>query len=151
LDEPRFHEPDRARQRLDVEVAGGRTVFLATSDARQADGWAMQVGILVKGRLVVNEEVASLQQRFRRIRYTNQVTETRREYGNELDEFDAVSVKVRGWGVEAIVSNFEDEAFERFRGRDGIADARVEQLSLEDILAAVSSRFSAPTARDLET
>jgi len=61
-------------------------------------------------------EIETLKSRFRRIRYGNRITETRAVYGTELDAFEAVSVKVRGWGVEAIVSNFDDSAFERFRG-----------------------------------
>ena len=68
------------------------------------------------------------------------MTETRQEFGNELDAFDAVSVKVRGWGVEAIVSDFDEERFERFRAMDGVSEPRTEPLSLPEIFEAVSAR-----------
>jgi len=65
------------------------------------EGFADRVGILSKGRLAVDEDPASLSRRFRRITYRNEVTETRTDYGTELDAFEAVRVRVRGWGVEA--------------------------------------------------
>ncbi len=68
------------------------------------------------------------------------MTETRQEYGNELDAFDAVSVKVRGWGIEAIVSDFDEEKFERFRATDGVREPRAEPLSLPEIFEAVTAR-----------
>jgi len=49
-----------------------------------------------------------------------------------------VRVKVRGWGIEAVVSNFENAAFERFRGKDGVVDAEASALSLEEIFLAVA-------------
>jgi ABC-type multidrug transport system ATPase subunit len=122
-----------ALERIAGEVTRGLAVFLAVSSAPEPASLVHRVGILVKGRLVVDEPVKDLPTRFRRIRYVNQITETRTEYGNELEEFDAVSVRARGWGVEAIVSNFTEEAFERFRRIDGVAEARAEPLSLAEI------------------
>ena len=68
----------------------------------------------------------------RRIRYVNRMTETRTEFGTELDEFHAVSVKVRGWGIEAIVSDYEPEAFARFRALVGVENPSIEAVSLAD-------------------
>jgi hypothetical protein len=48
-----------------------------------------------------------------------------------------VRVKVRGWGVDAVVSNFDEAAFERFRGTEGVSEARVAPMTLEEIFAAV--------------
>ena len=47
-------------------------------------------------------------------------------------------VKVRGWGIDAIVSNFDEQAFERFRAIDGVDDASAEALPLEEIFLAVA-------------
>ncbi|MEO8431247.1 MAG: ABC transporter ATP-binding protein [Acidobacteriota bacterium] len=116
----------------------GTTVFLTTHDLASVEGIATRVGVLKSGRLVVDEEVDALKARFRRIRYGNRITETRTAYGTELDQFDAVGVKVRGWGVEAVVSNWDPEAFERFRGIDGVEDAESSGLSLEEIFIAVA-------------
>ena len=95
------------------------------------------MGFLRDGRLVREEESASLTSRFRRIRYVNEMTEARTEYGTELDAFDAVRVKVRGWGVDAVVSNFGDSTFEKFRTMEGINDAVALPLTIEEIFDAV--------------
>jgi hypothetical protein len=126
--------------RVETEPA---TVLLLTDDPRQASGFLAtapfaRVGFLVEARLVVEDELATLLSRFRRIRYVNEITEARIEYGNELDLFDAVRVKVRGWGVDAVISNYDEAAFERFRATEGVRDARAEPLTLEEISAAVA-------------
>ena len=116
----------------------GTTVFVTTHDLAAVEGIATRVGILKEGRLALDEEVESLKSRFRRIRYANRMTETRIDFGNELDEFDAVRVKVRGWGIDAVVSDWTEEKFERFRQLDGVEGAETEALTLEDIFVAVA-------------
>ncbi len=76
--------------------------------------------------------------RFRRIRYANRLTETRTAFGTELDAFEAVRVQVRGWGIDAIVSNFDEAAFARFRAIDGVDEASAEALPLEEIFVALA-------------
>lgn len=112
------------------------TALLVTSHAPVA-AIADRVGFLKEGRLLREEDVASLAARYRRIRYVNEMTETRAEYGNELDAFEAVRVKVRGWGVDAVVSNFDEAAFETFRAMEGVNDAVALPLTLEEIFEAV--------------
>lgn len=119
-----------------VEPVPGATSFLATSNPRLASA-AARVGFLKEGRLVREEDHASLASRFRRLRYVNEMTEARSEYGNELDAFDAVRVKVRGWGVDAVVSNFDEALFERFRGMEGVKDAVALPMTIEEIFDAV--------------
>ena len=119
-------------------AARGAAIVFTTHDAALAEAAADRIGILSRGRLVADETIPELHDRFRRIRYANRVTETRTEFGNELDAFEAFRVRVRGWGIEALVSNFEDSAFERFRRTDGVEDAVAERLSLGEIVAAVS-------------
>jgi ABC-type multidrug transport system ATPase subunit len=114
---------------------GATTVFV-TSDPRAAAA-AARIGFLREGRLVREEESASLTSRFRRIRYVNELTEARTEFGNELDAFDAVKVKVRGWGVDAVVANFDELAFERFRAMEGVNDAVALPMTIEEIFEAV--------------
>jgi ABC-type multidrug transport system ATPase subunit len=115
------------------------TSLLFTSDPGRAAA-ADRVGFLKEGRLVVEDALPLLLSRFRRIRYVNEVTETRTEYGTELDLFDAVRVKVRGSSVDAVVSNCDDALFERFRATEGVRDARAEAMPLEEIFAAVVGR-----------
>jgi ABC-2 type transport system ATP-binding protein len=142
LDDPTLGLDVVARKVFFEELVGeladrGTTVFLTTHDLSGFEGIATHVGILREGRIVLDEELELLKSRFRVIRYGNERTATR-SYGTELDAFDAVRVKVRGWGVEAVVSNFENSAFERFRSIDGVVDAEVASMSLEEIFVAVA-------------
>ena len=116
----------------------GTTVFLTTHDLASIEGIATRVGILQAGRLALDEDVDTLKSRFRKIRYGNRVTETRNEFGTELDAFESVKVKVRGWGIEAVVSNWDESSFERFRRIDGVEDAESSAMTLEEIFLAVA-------------
>jgi ABC-2 type transport system ATP-binding protein len=143
LDDPTLGLDVVARKALYEELVGeladrGATVFITTHDLAGIEGIATHVGILREGRLVMDEELETLKSRFRRIRYGNSATETRTAYGTELDAFEAVRVKVRGWGIDAVVSNYDDAAFERFRSTDGVVDAESAPMSLEEIFVAVA-------------
>jgi ABC-type multidrug transport system ATPase subunit len=143
LDDPTLGLDAVARKDLYEELIGeladrGTTVFLTTHDLAGVEGIATRVGILKDGRLVLDEEMETLKSRFRRIRYGNDRTAERAAYGTELDAFEAVRVKVRGWGIDAVVSNFADASFEQFRQIDGVVDAEVSPMSLEEIFLAVA-------------
>ncbi len=143
LDDPTLGLDVIARKALYEELVGdladrGTTVFLTTHDLAGIEGIADRVGILKDGHLVLDEEMETLKSRFRRIRYGSERTETRKEYGTELDAFEAVRVRVRGWGIDAVVSNYNDMSFERFRQSDGVVDAEVSPMSLEEIFLAVA-------------
>ncbi|MGH9441477.1 MAG: ATP-binding cassette domain-containing protein [Thermoanaerobaculia bacterium] len=122
------------------------TVWWTACDSAGVEAIANRVEILSKRRLVIDEDLESLRRRFRRISYMNEITETRTEYGTELDRFDAVRVKVRGWGVEAIVSNFEDAVFEDFVRQDGVESAIAAPVSLDEIFAALTGDPGRPEA-----
>jgi ABC-2 type transport system ATP-binding protein len=150
LDDPTLGLDVVARRALYEELVGeladrGTTVFLTTHDLTGIEGIATRVGIVKDARLALDEEMETLKSRFRRIRYGNRVTETRSEYGNELDAFDAVKVRVRGWGIDAVVSNYDDVAFERFRRTDGVVDAEVSAMPLEEIFLAVVGERKEPS------
>jgi ABC-2 type transport system ATP-binding protein len=143
LDDPTLGLDVVARQALYEELVGelaerGTTVFLTTHDLSGIEPIASRVAVLKEGKLVLDEDAEVLKSRFRRIRYGNRATETRTEYGTELDAFDAVRVRVRGWGVDAIVSNYEETSFERFCETDGVEDAEAAAMSLEEIFVAVA-------------
>lgn len=143
LDDPTLGLDAVARKAVFEELIGdladrGTTVFLTTHDLAGVEGLADRIGILRGGRLVLDEPMESLKGRFRRLRYANERTEARATYGDELDDFHAEAVKVRGWGIEAVVSNFTDEAFVRFAAREGVVDAGESALSLEEIFLSVA-------------
>ncbi len=142
LDDPTLGPAPSARRFLLADLGReaarrGTTLFLAARDVIGVEGVATRVGLLRKGRLLVDDAPPRLEDRFRRIRYTNELTEGRTEFGTELDAFDAVRVKVRGWGIEAVVSDFDEQKFARFRSIEGVVDAEAEPLSLEEILEAL--------------
>jgi ABC-2 type transport system ATP-binding protein len=143
LDDPTLGLDVVARRALCEEIVGeladrGTTVFLTTHDLAAFEGLATRVGILKEGRLAVDEDLEALRARFRRIRYSNRLTETRTAFGTELDAFDAVRVQVRGWGIDAVVSNFDEAAFERFRAIDGVENAEASAMPLEEIFVAIA-------------
>jgi ABC-2 type transport system ATP-binding protein len=143
LDDPTLGLDVVARRALCEEVVGeladrGTTVFLTTHDLAAFEGIATRVGILKEGRLAVDEDLEALRARFRRIRYTNRLTETRTAFGTELDEFEAVRVQVRGWGIDAIVSNFDEAAFARLRSVEGVENVEADAMPLEEIFLAVA-------------
>ena len=148
LDDPTLGLDVVARKALYAELVGeladrGTTVFVTTHDLAGIEGIATHVGILKEGRLMLDEAAEALKSRFRRIRYGNRMTETRAVYGEELDGFDALRVKVRGWGVDAVVSNYEEVSFERFRQIDGVVDAEAAPMSLEEIFLAIAGEAPA--------
>ena len=143
LDDPTLGLDPVARRALYDEIVGeladrATTIFLTTHDLAGFEGIATRVGILKDGGLLLDEEMEALKARFRRIRYANRLTETRTAFGTELDAFEAVRVQVRGWGIDAIVSNFDEAAFARFRAIDGVEDASAESLPLEEIFVALA-------------
>jgi ABC-type multidrug transport system ATPase subunit len=129
----RYDEP-AGELRIDTEPES--RLIVTSEPGRAAE--ASRIVFVKEGRLVLDDELPRLLARFRRIRYVNEVTETRTEYGNELDLFDAVRVRARGWGVDAVVSNYDDAAFERFRRTEGVRDANAAEMSLEEIFTATT-------------
>ena len=143
--DPRRHRREIARRIRTGELvvleerfeASPRATVFATASNPAVAAAADRVGFLSSGRLLLEDDVPALLARFRRIQYVNEITETRTEYGTELDRFDAVRVRVRGWGVDAVVSNFDEAELERFRVIEGVSEVRVSAMTIEEIFRAV--------------
>ncbi|HSB63304.1 MAG TPA: ABC transporter ATP-binding protein [Thermoanaerobaculia bacterium] len=151
LDDPTLGLDAVARAAFFDELVGeladrGTTVLLTSHDLAGVERMADRVGILKGGRLVLDESLESLKLRFRRLRYGNEGMDDPALYGQELSAFDAVKVKVRGWGIEAVVSNFGVEPFARFCALEGVVDAEASALSLEEIFITVVGETS-PAAK----
>ena len=135
LDDPTLGLDVVARKSLFDEVISeladrGTTVFITTHDLAGVEALADRAGILKDGRLVLDEEMETLKSRFRRIRFAN--TPVALASGNLL----AASVTQWGSGTEAVISNYDDVAFERFRITATVAE--VAPMSLEEIFIAVA-------------
>ena len=147
LDDPTLGLDAVARRAFFEELVGeladrGTTVLLTSHDLTGVESMATHVGMLKGGRLILDEDLEALKSRFRRLRYANEATEDPTRYGQELSDFDAVKVKVRGWGVEAVVSNYGDETFAKFAALEGVVDAEASALSLEEIFVAIAGEAS---------
>ncbi|HJW92357.1 MAG TPA: ABC transporter ATP-binding protein [Thermoanaerobaculia bacterium] len=137
LDDPTLGLDVVARKSLFDEVIAeladrGTTVFLTTHDLTGVEHIADRVAIMNDGRIVLEEELETLKARFRRIRFAAQPV--------ALDAASFRTALVRNWGAgtEAIVSNYDDLAFERLRSNATIQSADVSAMSLEEIFIAVA-------------
>jgi len=137
LDDPTLGLDVVARKSLFEEVIAdmadhGITVLVTTHDLGSIEAIADRVGVLRDGRLVLDEDVETLKARFRRIRFASQPV--------ALATGSLVTAAVRQWGsgTEAVVTNYDDLAFERFRDAAKISGAEVSPMSLEEIFIAVA-------------
>jgi len=133
LDDPTLGLDVVARKSLFDEVIAemadrGITVFLTTHDLAGIETLADRVAIMKNGALVLEEDLDALKARFRRIRFTAQPA--------ALEKSALRTAVLRRWGsgAEAIVSNYDDIAFEPLRS----SNAEVSALSLEEIFIAVA-------------
>jgi len=136
LDDPTLGLDVVARKSLFEEVIGdladrGTTIFITTHDLAGVETFADRVGMMEHGKLVLDEDVDALKSRFRRIRFAAQPV--------AIDTALRPTV-MRSWGggAEAIVSNYDDLAFERMRSASNIGAAEVEAMSLEEIFIAMA-------------
>ena len=137
LDDPTLGLDVVARKSLFEEVIAeladrGITVFVTTHDLGGIEAIADRVGILKNGTLVLDEEMETLKARVRRVRTPAAGAVAFR------GALGAASVRSWGMGAEAVVSNYDDVAFERMRSSAGLAHAEVSPMSLEEIFIAVA-------------
>ena len=141
LDDPTLGLDVVARKSLFEEVIAhmadfGITVFITTHDLAPVETVADRIGILRDGKLVLDEETETLKSRFRRIRFASQPV--------ALSTANLIAATVRQWGsgTEAVISNYDDLAFERFRDAAQL-NADVSAMSLEEIFIAVAGEEGA--------
>lgn len=142
LDDPTLGLDVVARKALYDELIGeladrGVTVFLTTHDLAGVEALGSRVGILKGTRLVVEENLESLKQRFRRLRAP--------KAGPVADwgPFTVVSQVHREWGEEAVVSDFDDERLGGWRASHQSAAIDADVLSLEEVFVAVTGQEGA--------
>ena len=141
LDDPTLGLDAIARRELWEELVGeladrGTTVLLTTHDLAGVEGIAQRIGILVGGRLVVDEELESLKGRFRRVRCPS-LPDARR-VGASLGPLGVGAVTESELGVEMVVERWSDDGPGVLGRAAGIADPEVAAMSLEEIFTAVA-------------
>jgi ABC-2 type transport system ATP-binding protein len=141
LDEPALGFDVVARRAFFEELIGeladrGTTVFLTTHDLAAVERIAERVGVLAGGRLLLDEDIEHLKQRFRRIWMPGRVALAT---GDALAGFMPVRRKATEWGVEVVVAAYDDDRFQGLRsGAVGADGAEAHPLSLEEIFLAVA-------------
>ena len=133
LDDPTLGLDVVARKVLFEEVITemadrGISVLITTHDLAGVEAIADRVAILRGGSLVLDEEMEAVKGRFRRIRFASSPL--------TLTAGNLLTVRQWGNGTEAIVSNFDDLALERFRSEANVAE--VVPMTLEEIFIAVA-------------
>jgi ABC-2 type transport system ATP-binding protein len=140
LDDPTLGLDAVARRAFFEELIGeladrGTTVLLATHDLAAVERIADRAGILAGGRLVVDEDVEGLKQRFRRIWLAGAAAAPATA---ALDAFAPLARVTDDWGVETIVAAYDDERFRAFQSSAAGAGAQVASLTLEEIFIALT-------------
>jgi ABC-2 type transport system ATP-binding protein len=142
LDDPTLGLDAVARRKLYEELIGeladrGMTVFLTTHDLDGVERIADRVGVLQEGSLLVTEKLDVLKARYCRLVWTatDEVPRERIEAG--LRHLGPVGGSLAQGASEAVVENFSEFGFDRFRQEAPVEVMRVDSLSLEEIFIAL--------------
>lgn len=128
-------------EELIVELADwGMTVFITSHDLAGIEAVADRVAILSARKVALEEPLESLKKRFRRVTFGRiDGHGDRSSDGTDLlAALEPLEVRSRGRGIEALVSRFDDEAFERLRSNADVEGAEAMPASLEEIVIAVT-------------
>ncbi|HVR07330.1 MAG TPA: ABC transporter ATP-binding protein, partial [Thermoanaerobaculia bacterium] len=150
LDDPTLGLDAVARRAFFEELIGdladrGTTVLLTTHDLAAVERIADRAGILAGGRLLLDEEIERLKQRFRHIWLPSPTPGA----DAALDALSPRGRVRRNWRVETLVENFDEERFQAFQASPSGAGAEASPLTLEEIFVALTgegSRQLAPGA-----
>jgi ABC-2 type transport system ATP-binding protein len=133
LDDPTLGLDAVARKAVFEELIGeladrGTTVFITTHDLAGVERIADRVAVLRRGKLVLDEDMETLKHRFRRLSFPSAEREP------QLAALAPVAVASRGWGIEAVVANYDEERL----GAPGNDGPEVSALTLEEIFIALT-------------
>jgi ABC-2 type transport system ATP-binding protein len=139
LDDPTLGLDAVARKAVFEELIGeladrGTTVFITTHDLAGVERIADRVGILRAGKLVLDEEMEAVKQRFRRISFPR----SREAAVARLQELAPVAVASRGWEVEAVIANYGEERSSAALAASAADEPEVTSLTLEEIFIALT-------------
>ncbi|MFY9825588.1 MAG: ABC transporter ATP-binding protein [Thermoanaerobaculia bacterium] len=154
LDDPTLGLDAVARKAVFEELIGeladrGTTVLIATHDLAGAERIADRVAVLRQGKLVLDEDMETLKHRFRRLSFpaltppTPSLPASPPSAGREgalgkwqpqLEALAPLAVASRGWGIEAVVANYDEERW----GCPGAEGPEVSTLTLEEIFIALT-------------
>jgi ABC-type multidrug transport system ATPase subunit len=142
LDDPTLGLDAVVRRTLLEELVGeladrGTTVLVTTHDLTGIEGIADKVGIMQKGRLVYDETMDGLKDRFRRLRCVLNNGMSAAEVEHALEPLQPAAVRVVGAGVDAVIGRADHDLVRGFREATGITEVELEPLGLEEIFVAL--------------
>ncbi|MEE4273495.1 MAG: ABC transporter ATP-binding protein [Thermoanaerobaculales bacterium] len=142
LDDPTLGLDAVVRRTLLEELVGeladrGTTVLVTTHDLTGIEGIADRVGIMQHGRLVYDEPMEGLKERFRRLRCVLDNGQIEADVRHAIEPLDPVAVRVVGARVDAVLGQTDRESIKRFREITGITEVELEPLGLEEIFVAL--------------
>ncbi len=141
LDDPTLGLDVVARKSLYEEIVGEladrcTTVLLTTHDLAGVEAIADRIGVLVEGRLVLDEALETLRTRFRRVRFATQ--DVAAVPAQPLAPLAPLGLVRGAFGVETVVERFDEATFERLRAHAGVPAPEASGMSLEEIFIAVN-------------
>ncbi len=134
-------------EELIVELADrGMTVFITSHDLGGIEAVADRVAVLNHRKVALEEPLESLKARFRHVAFgrVNGRGDRSSDGSDLLAALEPLAVKSRGRGIEALVTRFDDKAFERLRATADVEGAEVWPASLEEIVIAVTEVSGEP-------
>ncbi|MEJ2368188.1 MAG: ABC transporter ATP-binding protein [Acidobacteriota bacterium] len=142
LDDPTLGLDPVARRSFFEELVGeladrSTTVFLTSHDLAGVEGIADHVGVMREGRLLLDEPMDSLKGRFRLLTFGR--NRAAQDSDSALQAMRPLRVSQRPWGMEAVVQDFNDEAFAAFAATPGVTDLDASPMTLEDIFVALDA------------
>ena len=142
LDDPTLGLDAVARRKLYEELVGeladrGTTVFLTTHDLAGVEGIADRVGVLQGGSLLVDEPLEVLKARYCRLIWAPTDDIPRDKIAAGLQHLGLVGTGAPTGANEAVVGDFSEIGFDRFRQEAAVEVMRVDSLSLEEIFIAL--------------
>jgi ABC-2 type transport system ATP-binding protein len=142
LDDPTLGLDAVVRRSLLEELVGeladrGTTVLVTTHDLAGVEGIADRVGIMTKGRLVLDEPLERLKERFRRLRCLRGDNADDDAVRSSLGPLEPAAVRLLGKVVDAVVGRADDGAVARLHEAVGATELELESLSLEEIFVAL--------------
>jgi ABC-2 type transport system ATP-binding protein len=111
-------------------------VLVTTHDLAGVEGIADRVGIMTGGRLVLDEPLDGIKERFRRLRFVRREDAGDDAVRTALEPMEPAAVRLVGQRVDAVVGRARGEAVAAVREL-AVSQVELEPLSLEEIFVAL--------------
>ena len=138
LDDPTLGLDAVARRELFEELVGeladcGTSVFITTHDLAGVEGIADHIGIIKDGRLLIDEELETMKNRFRRLEFSSDEEGLREVVAAEMQPLRSA---VAGDGY-VVVGGFNEGALSRVGQAEPAGQVAAQPMSLEEIFVAL--------------